>query len=52
MTYCLKDVYNWKRWVDLKRDYVKVPWTEFYEDDNNTKFEQSIACSGGSCEIL
>ena len=24
LTYCMKDVYNWKEWVDLNREYRAV----------------------------
>ena len=52
MTYCLKDVYNYKRWIDLKQAYVVVPWEDFREEVDNTKFEQDVACAGGSCELV
>lgn len=52
MTYCLKDVYNWKKFVDLKRDYKDVNYEELFEEEDNTKPLESIACSGGACEIL
>lgn len=52
MTYCLKDVRNWKVWCDLTRTYQVVPWEEFTEDDDNTKVSESVACAGGACEIL
>jgi ribonucleoside-diphosphate reductase alpha chain len=51
MTYCLKDVNNWKLWCDLQREYKEVPWEEFHEETNNVKAAQEIACGGGSCEI-
>ena len=51
MTYCLKDVHNYKYWCDLKREYQDVPWTDFKEETDNTKVSDTIACSGGKCEI-
>jgi len=51
MTYCLKDVRNWKVWCDLKREYKDVPWDEFTEDNDNTKMVETVACAGGKCEI-
>jgi ribonucleoside-diphosphate reductase alpha chain len=51
MTYCLKDVNNFKTWIDLEREYVDVPWELLYEDADNTKVEQSAACAGGQCEV-
>ena len=52
MTYCLKSVDAWKTWCDLKRTYKHVPWEKFYEDNDNTKHEEYIACSGNSCEVV
>lgn len=51
MTYCLKDVNNFKTWIDLERSYVDVPWELLIEEQDNTKVEQSAACAGGQCEI-
>lgn len=53
MTYCLKDVHNWKIWCDLKRQYVDIDWSLCFEDeygslDFGTAGE---ACSGGACEL-
>lgn len=52
MTYCLKDVKNWKHWCDLKREYKDMDYTEMVEEEDNTKPTDLIACSGGSCEIF
>jgi len=51
LTYCMKDVYNWKEWVDLSREYTTVDYTEVIEEENNVKLEQEWACSGGKCEV-
>jgi ribonucleoside-triphosphate reductase len=51
LTYCMKDVYNWKEWVDLNREYSDVDFTEVIEEENNVKPEQEWACSGGQCEL-
>ena len=51
LTYCMKDVYNWKEWVDLNREYVSVDYTNIIEEENNVNPEQEWACSGGVCEI-
>ena len=48
----MKDVYNWKEWVDLNREYKDVDFTSVIEETNNTKVDQEWACSGGSCEIV
>ena len=52
LTYCMKDVYNWKEWVDLKREYNKVDYTEIIEEEDNVDPEQEWACSGGVCELI
>lgn len=51
MTYCLKDVDAWKSWVDLTREYMPVPWELFFESMDNTKVAETVACSGGNCEV-
>ncbi len=51
LSYCLKDVYNWKLYCDIKRDFKKVDYTNMVEMEDNTKFEQEIACAGGACLI-
>lgn len=51
MTYCLKDVYNWKKFVDLQREYKEVDYELLMEDKDNTKPLEEIACSGGACEV-
>jgi len=53
-TYLLKDVSNLKLWLDLKREYKEVDWTNVKEE-----IEQKVdvtklagaACSGGACEV-
>lgn len=50
MTYCLKDVANWKYWCDLRREYKEVDYTEMIEEQDNTKQAQEWACSGGKCD--
>jgi len=52
LTYCMKDVYNWKEWVDLKRENQPVDYTEVIEEEDNVKPEQEWACAGGSCELV
>ena len=47
----MKDVYNWKEWVDMKRSYNTVDYTACIEEEDNTTPEQEIACAGGVCEI-
>jgi len=52
LTYCMKDVYNWKEWVDLKREYNNVDYTQVIEEEDNVEPEQEWACSGGTCELI
>jgi len=52
MTHCLKAVDSWKTWCDLKRTYKSVPWEEFFEENDNTKRKDYVACSGNSCEVI
>ena len=52
LTYCMKDVYNWKEWVDVQRSYSSVDYTECIEEQDNTTPEQELACAGGVCEII
>ena len=53
MTYCLKDVNNWKLWCDLKRVYQPVDWSLFFEEtDTLEDVTLDAACAGGACEIL
>ena len=51
MTYCLKDVNNWKYYCDLMREYKDVDFNEMIEETDQTKLEQTIACAGGSCDL-
>lgn len=52
MTYCLKDVYNLKQWIDLTREYKDVDYSDMYEESDDTKIAETIACAGGSCDII
>jgi ribonucleoside-diphosphate reductase alpha chain len=51
MTWCLKDVNNWKVWCDLKRDYSEVDYTTMVEEKDETKGTQEWACAGGACTL-
>ena len=52
LTYCMKDVYNWKEWVDMKREYNDVDFTCVIEEQDNVKPTQEWACTGGVCELV
>jgi len=54
MTYCLKDVHNWKLWCDLSREYKDINWSDVVEE--NPFFEDidtmgAQACAGGKCTL-
>jgi ribonucleoside-diphosphate reductase alpha chain len=52
-TYALKDISNYHRWVQLKREYVPVDWTLFKEDSDATLSPMlDPACAGGKCQVL
>ena len=51
LTYLLKDINNNKLWEDLSRVYKDVDYTDMYEEEDNTKLMENIACAGGACEI-
>ena len=48
----MKDVYNWKDWLDMTREYKEVDYTNVIEEQNNVKAEQEWACSGGKCDLV
>lgn len=52
LTYCMKDVYNYKDWLDMSREYKEVDYTNVIEEQNNVNPVQEVACAGGSCEII
>jgi len=51
MSYCLKRVNNCKLWEDLTREYIPVDYTLMYEDSDNTKLVDAVACAGGKCDV-
>jgi len=51
MTYCLKDVNNLKLWHDLQREYKEVDYSKLYEDSDETKLEEAMACADGKCHL-
>lgn len=50
-TYLFKDVYNWKLWSDLKREYKDVDYLEMVELTDSTNFTEEVACAGGACQL-
>lgn len=55
MCHCLKHVYSYKQWLDLKREYVEIDWAEAYEDHETFVSADTLgaqACAGGSCTLI
>lgn len=52
LTYCMKDIYNYKLWTELQREYQDVDYTQLYEAEDNTKLEQELACANGRCDVF
>jgi ribonucleoside-diphosphate reductase alpha chain len=50
-TYCLKDVHNWNSFKALKANYRSVDYISVVEEEDNTKPMDTVACSGGVCEL-
>ncbi len=51
LTYCMKDVYNWKIYCDLYNTFKKVDYTQLLETEDNTAGIEEISCAGGACLI-
>jgi ribonucleoside-diphosphate reductase alpha chain len=51
LTYCMKDVYNWKIYCDLVNSFEKVDYTQLSETEDNTTGIEEISCAGGACLI-
>lgn len=51
LTYCMKDVYNWKLYCDLKSTFSPVDYTTMVENTDNTQHEAEAACANGMCLI-
>jgi ribonucleoside-triphosphate reductase len=49
LTYCMKDVYNWKLYCDLYNSFKKVDYTQLSETEDNTLGIEEISCAGGAC---
>lgn len=52
--YLLKDVYNLHKWNKIELSYKDIDWNSLSLEEEFTDIDTmgSIACSGGSCEIL
>ncbi len=51
LTYCLKDVHNWKLYCDLEESFKPVDYTKMVEKEDNTRLEEEVACGNGACLI-
>ncbi len=51
LTYCMKDVYNWKIYCDLYNSFKKVDYTQLLETEDNTAGIEEVSCAGGACLI-
>jgi ribonucleoside-triphosphate reductase len=49
--YCMKDLYLLQRWNKLTASWMPVDYTQMFEETNNVKLGDTIACAGGSCEV-
>lgn len=49
LTYCMKDVYNWKIYCDLFDSFQKIDYTQLSETEDNTAGIEEISCAGGAC---
>jgi ribonucleoside-diphosphate reductase alpha chain len=50
-TYLLKEVNNYKLYLDLQREYRNVPYEDLTEEENNVSLLETVACAGGQCEM-
>jgi intein/homing endonuclease len=51
VTYLLKDVYNWKMWLDISKSHKKVDYSMMIEEHNTTQGTNEVACAGGVCLV-
>ncbi len=52
MTRCLKRVHNCKLWEDLTRTHAPVDYTQLVERQDTTTVTETVACAGGTCELI
>lgn len=54
MTYCLKDVNNFHKWIEIVREYKHVDFNNIKIIPKYTEIDSTgaIACSGGACQIM
>jgi len=54
MIYCLKDVNNYHKWVEINREIIDIDWSILNVKPNYIDIDTTgaVACSGGACEII
>lgn len=50
--YLMKEVNNWKIWLDLNREYQDIDYSTLIEETDETKVSDTIACAGGVCQLI
>jgi ribonucleoside-triphosphate reductase len=52
-THCLKDLYNYHKWVKINSNLVDIDWVSENIEPQYTDVDTmaSAACIGGMCEI-
>jgi ribonucleoside-triphosphate reductase len=53
MTYCLKDVYLYHKWMEINREYVPIDFSKINLKPNYVDVDTmgSASCVGGACEM-
>lgn len=54
MTYCLKDVQNYHKYLEINRELTPIDWENVNIKPKYTDIDTlgSISCAGGACEII
>ena len=54
MTYCLKHVDIWKKYLDINREHKAIDWSKVIESTQELVAADSLgaqSCSGGACSL-
>lgn len=53
MTYCLKDVHRYYRYMTIKKSAKNINWSEYREVIEHINIDTlgAVACAGGACDI-
>lgn len=54
MTYCLKDVHNYHKWMEVTRELKEIDWNKLDVQPEYIDIDtlSAMSCSGGACEII